>query len=546
MSTKTANDTYLVASSFSMNPEQMGFRGIAFTRDTIIIGNDGFTEYTSRNPHTPWNLEEGRFSLIYRHNNTIWARCDNTGQDTLFYYRLGDVWAISNSFYLLAKHLHDNGVRLTKHSPSIRSFFIDHPLGQQLVSNNTMIKEIKVLPIDRMVKIQLPAEDQEFAFRLIKHQDIGLRKQVNEDSYYDRLVEYSTKWAGRLASLMTVYKGYEQIDLSGGVDSRLNLSLLLASGYPLADVNFISSKDQKEDLVVAQNLASLFGFSLTNTTAPSRAASQEARYNAWKYGNLGVYSPVYNNVRHQAARYLHVHGAGGGCFRNAYRKSGAAISKAIAEKHPRNHIGSSFLRVMTLGFKQIREDMDHPDGMMLHYRHFRSRFHFGRNAFRSQSSTLVTPLASTDLMFASSHLSSEELEGNKIALDIFLLTCPELATVPFDSIRKSFPRDWIERSRFFKRAPSIADRIIQSDVLHGAAAEPDTEPFKRANGCSFIDLMKEDFERCREIVLDHGLIAESFMDAALDRLDSAEALRRKAQPAAKVITAGTVLALTDE
>lgn len=541
MYSEEASKGFVLASSFFPNRPATAFRGIAFTDQDIIIGPEGFQDYTSRNAVTIGSLNDGRFTLFLNDGDLFWAKCDSSGQDILYYYSRGQDWAVSNSFYMLAAHLKEKGARLTVDEECVKAFFINHTLGQQLVSHRTMVQEIMVLPIDQAIKVQLAPNHLGKRLTLVPCYDARNEPAIDAEAYRDGVEAFCLKWASRLHCLVEYYKGMEAFDLSGGVDSRLNLSLLTASGYDVGNLNLCSNAGQARDYEVAQQVAAAVGARIQNRKLPSERMSGKQTYKLWKLGNLGIYSPVYCNTRSNAETILHVHGAGGGCFRQVYRKTPKELGRMMKNKFRAGGIGNAFATLMGDAFKEMKHDMSSHDGMLLHYRYFRSRFHFGRNGYRSLSSVLVTPLSSPDLMFATRYLSDEERNRNQLALDIILLTNPKLAEIEFDSERKNFSRKAMESSLFYREKP-ISPGNLQQYSVYARAPRAETQN-EGAKSDGFLTHLRRDLETFYAPVLDRRLVEKEQLVEAAAELEAEGSLSKRARGASRIISAGEVLAL---
>ncbi|WP_366555792.1 hypothetical protein [Aquibaculum sediminis] len=541
MLSNEASKGFMLASSFIPESAITAFRGIAYTDQQIIVGPNGFNEYKYKHNIEINSINEGRFSLFVRDERVFWAKCDNTGQDILYYYASGSNWAVSNSFYMLASHLVRHGVSLNVDEDSVRSFFIDHNLGQQLVSHRTMVREIRVLPLDHAINIRLNSIGGGECATLVRCYNVTNAPAIDVELYRHCVQNYCIKWASRLHCLVSHYKNMESVDLSGGVDSRLNLSLLSASGYDVSEINICSNAAQVRDYEVAQKVVKAVGARIQNKKLPSAMLPGSKRYNLWKLGNLGIYSPVYGNSRADADNFLHLHGAGGGCFRQVYQKKPEEIIDSIKSRCSAGGMGNSFSILLREAFNDMQHSMLSDDAMMLHYRFFRSRFHFGRNAYRSFSSVLITPLSSPDLMFATRYLSDEERNNNQLALDIFLLTNPKLAEIEFDSKSKEFTKTAKENSVFHKENQIRYDKLDEYTVYSGKNVARST--FEQGDDVDFISFLREDLDRFYEPVVKSNLVVRKIAAESIKKLDTKNSLSKRARGAASIISAGEVLNL---
>lgn len=76
--------------------------------------------------------------------------------------------------------------------------------------------------------------------------------------------------------------------------------------------------------------------------------------------------------------------------------------------------------------------------MVTHYRNFRSRFHFGRNWYKSLTSQVVSPLFSVQLNELADSMSEAALAEGEILQRIMITAFPELSRYPYDKPDKGF------------------------------------------------------------------------------------------------------------
>ncbi|MEZ0470916.1 hypothetical protein [Luteimonas salinilitoris] len=531
---------FILASSWTTASRRNQFSGICYTDSAIIIGSWGYERYSQQTPHNVRDLAEGRFSVIRFDGNRLEARVDALGQDILYYFHQGDAWAVSNSFLALARHLVQQGVRLTADYATLRLPLITHSMAQQLLSNDTGIQEIRVLPADRYLRIQLdrPAVRPE----VLPCGDLSNEGFVGRDEYVETLIRFVARSASRSAAIVRHFGDRACFDITGGQDSRLVLALLAASGIELSELNFLSNRRYEEDYKVASALGEVLGFQVRNKQVRLAGTTAETAYEMWKLGNLGVYYPVYAARGQVPQHAVHFHGACGECYRDYYGATAATLVKNINRQYPGQALAAAYADKMAKAFAELGQDTDAPDSMMIHYRHFRSRFHFGRSAFRNLNSLLVTPLASPDLIHATRHLSREAMTDSQLALDLLLLACPELATLPFDTHDKAFKDERFAQSPFRRGRPEIAPFLRDFDVFCGPAPtwEDSTSASKQE---SFRDILLNDLLDKAEAAQGTGLFPANAATKAASKIVSGKRFTADAKIAAHIISVGEIATL---
>jgi hypothetical protein len=137
------------------------FVGYAFDDCSIIFGQDGLNEILDRKNLNPFELE-GRFAGLFRGGLKSVIKTDKTGQELLFYYNQNDYWAVSNSFFLLLKHIAQK-FKLFLHKPAVQGFHIRNGthIGEQTITHKTMADGIELLPITAHISVDNNTADIE-------------------------------------------------------------------------------------------------------------------------------------------------------------------------------------------------------------------------------------------------------------------------------------------------------------------------------------------------------------------------------------------------
>ena len=520
-------------SSWNTRTSVHAFSGIVYLDNAIVIGQEGFDLYASSNEINEEALWDGRFSYFEQDGANARAFTDFMGQDIIFFYCSDAHWAVSNSFLYLAEFLAAKGVELTVRVPSLVAPLYSNSFTQQLVSDRTGIAQIRML-----------AAHQKFVVANGKVQILNrtnpIPSRISKNEYTDLLVQYAEKWVARTNALLTEFPNTTKVDITGGRDSRLILALISAGHDDLSKINFSSNKTQTRDFEVAQSLSSRFGFEIRNPRIPIARASNEAMFELWKYGNLGIYYPVYLAGSTQPASTLHFHGAGGGCLREVY---GNNQVDTVMQKVPASDMVRSRLKneLRTALKSWGLDDLHDPMAWTVHYRNSRSRLHFGRNWFRNLFSTLITPIASWDLVRAVSAHSKEELSRAQIYCDLMLLCKPELAYEQFDVPEKSFTAEAISSSPFVKNRPSLKRHIGSITVYRGQDNVINT---KHAVSLSdHKELMARELRFTKPFAKSLNMLPARYFKDAEDALSSTQSLTKSGIKAAHIISVGEIAKL---
>lgn len=409
------------------------FSGIAYSKDSIVLSTDGLKEYCNDSKNV-MSLQGGRYSLMYKDilkNETV-ILTDPTGQDILFYYQNNKYWAVSNSLLFLVEKLQEKDEKLDIYLPGLLSFQIKHSLGEQPLSNNTLIEKIKILPRDRYI--------------LIENGEFNLRKRTYELSPIADVTNYIDLLACALWDQISVINDlatqihHESIrcDLSGGMDSRLVFGMVYKSNVA-EKVKYSSNKTLSTDYLIANSLLRHYDLQINNSTInmPENTIDASQRLTLYKYGNAGIYTKIYQASYSKVPKTLHIHGAGGESLRGQYVGS----PKQIIGRLKKDFIDNSQYELVRKEFfdyfNENHLDIDDPKSMLGHSRNFRARFHFGRNWYRFLTNPLFTPLCDIRFENLSDFLQKKYNNSLPIFYDSYMILDRILAFFPFDENKKN-------------------------------------------------------------------------------------------------------------
>ena len=533
------------AGSFIVHSEQKEtppflFSGIAFTNSSIIIGNKGLSEYLKKCELDLSQFEDGRFSLFCKVGDKYIAKTDGSGQGMFFYFIGPESWAISNSFFRLAKHLSDNKNNLNAYDIAIYLSTVHHTFFQQLISNQTSITGIQVLAADEYIEI-LPYNK---SIKIKKEGNINKTEPLRRDEYKNALLNFSIKWSSIFRTILSDERALHGIDITGGVDSRTVLSLILNSGVDVASLSFQSNKSWEKDYNVATMIAKEYGFVIKNVPGPRSDTSGTNAYFMWKYGNLGIYRPFYRPLCKSPRAYFHCFGGGGESLRDFYGKNVEGIFDLINNLRPLS-FEQRDMAIMEVknSFAGMDIDIEHPDAMMFHYRNFRSRFHFGRNWFRELNGHLLSPLTSSKLFRTPFLLSPVQRKQGQVLCDIILLNNPRLLDIPFDSPKKKFSQELITSSPFYRDNIDINRHLIDMNIYGDVEFCPSQKQIGD-DGRKMDELIIEDVKQnIQESTI--FSFSDAYANQAIEKVKQGSRLTMDAMDAVALITAGEIAKITD-
>jgi hypothetical protein len=444
-----------------LNLKESYLSGYAITDGALIIGNEGLKEYY--NDGGVKLPTDGRFAGIFLlPNGNINIRTDQTGQELIYFFEDGGNWAISNSLLLLADTV-KSSTKFTAYLPAIHGFFLKNGIhiGEQQISHRTVFDKIRLLPLTSELTVDnRTREIKEDRRSFLEQFSLGL-----DVSYEDHFIETMERGAGLLGALQ-VAGAPLNLFLSGGYDSRLVLCMALANGDLNENFRVSSHEFKADDFRVANSLTERFNIPL-NVSVPSHkstlTSSDSIRAYILNSGcNYLPFYPVSSYYIHEGADIRLTgdqptgwsHFAGTALFNGNAEKIANDIRTGLKERGTGEAVSKEFLST----FNELQIDKSHPAAMLAHYCAIRSRFHCGRNSYKSLgSSFLFTPLMQRSFVALDLYNAMNGYHPTKFFADAFSAFGDWALTEPFETKAREFSKELIDTSPF-KGGVSISPR----------------------------------------------------------------------------------------
>lgn len=484
---------FFVASSFDTNYPDTFLSGTAYHQENIIIDSEGLIEYISKHGKNILSeLKEGRFILAYLSKNKYFIRSDITGQELVFYYKSDDSWIVSTSFLYILEILSKKKIPVSLNKSALSVFRISHSFGDSLATNDSVVNEIKVLSANKQIIID--SNTKKFNILDIDDTKADIDKEVSET-----INEYINKWGRRISALSKLPNQHRiKCDISGGVDSRAVLGLILSSGVDLKRFDFSSNPSWVDDYNIAKILASAYGFKLNtiSSNVVNKPLSITKQFELFCYSSIGVYRNVYLPTNNNSTNF-HFSGSGGENIRQFYNATpNEFINRFKKYFTHENFVFEDFKDMFIKCLMEYNISPDDPKGMIKHYRNFRSRFHFGREWYKRYNAILITPLFDSTLNSLCDELPTDAIEKNSILLSMMIGSSLSLPLFPFDKPQKSF------------------DVELYKSIVHSFIEQA---PKNESASCEvFFNPEKNNFQNV--FVDNHNYNFDSFSQAALERI----------------------------
>jgi len=537
---------FFLISSYDVLPKHY-LHGICWQDEDLIIGDGGYEKYRFARKAQIDAGQDGSYIVVNASEQEAVIGTDFSGYCKLFLYRHGQRWALSNSLIDLARFAASKHWTVTIDENHLASFFIQGSFGNQLTSLHTSVKEIRLVPSTMEALIVRTPSGSRINLRETAAASVSLHKNC---TYGNALRDYLRLWVRRMASLLQSDLAMTS-DLTGGRDSRTVLSLMVAASQligkdSLQRVDFTSNPQAEPDFEIASRIAAEFGLRFMDRRQekhPPVWLSLDEAYGKWKSLCLGVYSPIYFPHTRPTSTTIYFGGAGGESHRRFYTNE--SLDKLLAAR-------KKFIPSL-MHFEKLRQDVFDDiaflsqgfeaslDPLILHYRHFRDRCHGGRTP---QYTNFLAPLAGADLRRASSLCSPEQLDRSQVLADIMINANRALASMPYDSPKKSFDE------RHFAELVDAAE-AIRSARTGGKifAAEPAQDNPGDFTTSKALHLLREDFLSHYEEMRKTGYFPKEYLDKARSVVEFAVSNGRLSHavdgcPVSHVILAGELSRLS--
>jgi hypothetical protein len=527
--------------------------GIAFTRNEIIVGTEGLGSFLLRQKErfNVTDFEDGRFFAFVDVGDHVKMFSDPMGQDILFYYSQKMIsvdgastlqWMVSNSFLELVRKLRADRRALHLYLPPLAGHFIANgtALGAQLISNNTPISEIKVLPIGCEIRIS----KADASLSVVRHKSGLWLTQPDSGSYRDMIADYVQLTCARIKTLIDSDKFDIRCDLSGGHDSRAIFAMARLAGHDFHKRPALSNRRRTEDLKSARLVAAAFNLKLETSWDVEDGATDSDLYEMWKKGSLGVYLPISASGAALNTSKLRLHG-GNFLSKEFGEHSPSYLLESLSRWYADTELLGMVKNEIRIGFSQIDVDIEHPFAMHNHYINFRGRIHYGRNWTAFSRAPLFTPLISQSLAKAAFKLSTHEYNRLKLSLDLLLALDNLLGVIPFDLPEKSFDMDTIAASPFWGRPLDVkADSLADHTLFAGATVRPQAlvdgehEPRRTGSWNSLRELLLKDFSKYETSAIAVGIFDDAYVARARAEIANGKSPSRDFRRVSHMVSAG--------
>ncbi|WP_324044009.1 asparagine synthase (glutamine-hydrolyzing) [Aeromonas dhakensis] len=446
----------IIISSETNNNECDILDGVAFHKSGVVCYNNGLEEFKKHGGSCS-ELIQGRFFIKYCDGDNTIIRTDEDGKELVFYYSDGDFWCVSTSFLGMLWFLKEKGMHLTASKLELAKFFVNTSLFEQPYNHNLPIKEIKLLDAGSEINIT------KNSFEIKK---IEARETFKSGRFFDLVSDFIKESRITIGGLVGNFD--VDLELSGGVDSRIVLGLALPYKDKIKVSSDKSGKGREDDYIIAKAMSYNYNIELGDNKLKNYGSNDiSSKWALYKLGCIGVSrtNPRPNSASGtKFSKRVRLNGGGGENSRVFYNSNIQAYFNVINKTNLADEVKSKLIIDLTSALDFYGYKSSPQKAMVDIYSAYRQRYFSGRAWYYSLLGLVYAPMAGksfSSIMTASDIEDvfgcdiNQILERNLILLFILNALDPMLPFIRFDNDKKNFPLSDIrmiqEISQDFKR-----------------------------------------------------------------------------------------------
>jgi hypothetical protein len=376
----------------------------------------------------------------------------------IMYFSNKDIAVFSDSLYILSKIRLLLGIKNSHNKAVLHSRAWGHGLGCSLATFETQVQGISYLPPGGTIQISL-GDSVSISVDILDVKHVFSEKQTN---YPYILHEYLNNLFCTLTSFES--SGFEiELALSGGLDSRILLSLLLAvenSHSTKIVTNNHFSRKLDYDIVESLSKKFKFEFNQTHQKDAKEIRSQQTlddKFKLWTLSCLGFFDMMYFKGDYpKNAQMVRLGGHGAEIAKRTFHERNveslvrtrkitrkAILSRSIWSKsleiHKHNKIMRNIRRTLSDALEYVHIDPSSKDAIMWHHVCYKSPI--ANSRYLSNSMLGYRPLIDHNLL--SCTLGLEEADGINMFKDLLIMANPTLALHPFENAKYDMEQGYV-------------------------------------------------------------------------------------------------------
>ena len=429
--------------------------------ESVVVGTKGLMGWEREHGKTLGqcsNLPQGSYFHASWKDDVCSVSNDLFSMFPIMYFSNKDIVVFSDSLYILSKIRPLLGIKNSHNRSVLHSRAWGHGLGCSLATFETQVQGIFYLPPGGIIQVSL-GDSISTSVEISDMKHIFSTKGTN---YQDLLHEYLNNLFCTFTSFLG--SGFEiELALSGGLDSRILLSLLLdvenSESIKIVSNNHLS---RNLDYEVVGKLSKKFKFEFNQ---PHQKDSEQIRsqqtlddkFKLWKLSCLGFFDMMYFKGDYpKNAQMVRLGGHGAEIAKGTFHKQNvdslvrfrkitrkALLSRSIwknsLEIYNHNKIMRHIRRTLSTALEYVQIDPSCNDAIMWHHLCYKSPI--ANSRYLSNSMLGFRPLIDHKLLSCS--LGFEEVDGINMFKDLLIMASPTLALHPFENAKYDMGQEYV-------------------------------------------------------------------------------------------------------
>lgn len=453
--------------------------------ESVVVGHEGFSNWLQEHVRQTSSLQnrfQGSYVCSIWDEKRLQLENDLFSMFPVIYFSEPDIFVASDSLYVLA-HCRRILNFDTSHNKSVlHARAWTHGLACASPSTQTQVTGIHHLIPGQRILLNISEEQIQFKLEVQYVREVFAK---TDQTYQESLKQYLTNTYRTLFALSQRPETEIELALSGGLDSRLMLALLLKLKQKTTNMYFVTNNhaSRSGDFEIVKSLSKQFGFEFNNRGLRKEGREMvsqntlEKKFSMWKLSCMGMFDMMYFNgdfPLHATVVRLGGHGAEvvkGTFLKNNFNRllrnkkiskkallSRSAFSHIRKTKKQNNRL-SSVRKTIRSSLSMAGEEMG-DEAMMWHHLCYKSAI--ANSRYLSSSTLGYRPLIDGNLFSCS---RNQPAHDSQIVQDLVMLISPELAAHPFENSKYDLTLNQI-KERLEVLSLTIDFNALQTFVLY--------------------------------------------------------------------------------
>ena len=446
--------------------EHFFFKGwmVNHDKEAIAFGPKGFKDFHISHEGESLTTSpidaDGSFVLASWDKEKLLIQNDLFNLFPILYFSTPDLIVASDSLFVLTKIRKSLGLTCELNEKVVHSRAWTHGLSCALMSSNTMVKGIKLLTPGSYITAQI--KDFERPKKIfsksppIKKIQRPIKSLFTCDdlTYEEALNEGIKQLCGSISAIMNLDEVRVKFGLSGGLDSRLLLALLLKNPQWMDKVDITSSthSSRSRDYEIVNELASKFNFQF-NTKEQSFEKQKEVgarplrisnSFGLWVLASMGIFDMMYFYRSYWSNPVvIEMGGHGAEIVKGTF--STMELDDILHTK-PRKRY-KSISKEVKISLNELGINNDEEAPLQWHHLCFKSAIQNGRFvdrtnlALRPFLNGLLYSLARSDINPFRQHVDGEPT----LLHDMLIMLNPDLSTHQFENPKYNLTKEYVDQ-----------------------------------------------------------------------------------------------------